>query len=299
MLTLWQRHLVGVDVVKGAVAADVRDVYAALVDDLLGRLVGLPLGHVVLVVAPVARHVVRLFDVEHGVDADHRRAGLFRLGRARLLLLVVKLVKQHVRGLLACANLPAHVVDLLVGGPAVIAVALRRLGDTEVDRIAAPIRRAGLDVCRAAARAGRPRRHALLDLRLAGRGERGVVVVQVPPGPGCLRRRFMPPGHALPPFQRDGLSARGVWNVLLSRRRDRGSRRVQRHVVRVPHHGRRLTAVKAGHACRADQTLDRTRVARTTRPRSAASLTVQRAPIQEARTCSPCSRNWPCGPTYR
>ena len=36
-----------------------------------------------------------------------------------------------------------------------------------------------------------------------------------------------------------------------------GSRMVQRHVVRVPHHGRRLTAVKAGHACRADQTLDR------------------------------------------
>ena len=55
-------------------------------------------------------------------------------------------------------------------------------------------------------------------------------------------------------------SARWVWNVLLSRRRDRGSRRGQRHVVRVPHHGRRLTAVKAGHACRADQTLDRTRV---------------------------------------
>ena len=64
---------------------------------------------------------------------------------------------------------------MLVGGPAVIAVALRRLGDTEVDRIAAPIRRAGLDVFRASARAGRPRRlprrHALLDLRLAGRGE--------------------------------------------------------------------------------------------------------------------------------
>ena len=144
------------------------------------------------------------------------------------LLLVVKLVKQHVRGLLACANLPAHVVDLLVGGPAVIAVALRRLGDTEVDRITAPIRRAGLDVFRASARAGRPRllprRHALLDLRLAGRGERGVVVVQVPPGPGCRRRLFTPPGHALPPFPRDGLSARWVWNVLLSRRGDRGSR---------------------------------------------------------------------------
>ena len=199
-----------------------RDVYAALLNDTLGRLVGLPLGLVVLVVAPVARHVVRLFDVEHGVDADHRRAGLVLLGRARLLLLVVKLVKQHVRGLLACANLPAHVVDLLVGGPAVIAVALRRLGDTEVDRIAAPIRRAGLDVFRAAARAGHPRRlprrHALLDLRLAGRGERGVVVVLVPPGPGCLRRLCTPPGHALPPFPRDGLSARWVWNVLLSRR---------------------------------------------------------------------------------
>ena len=31
---------------------------------------------------------------------------------------------------------------------ALIAVALRRLGDTEVDRITAPIRRAGLDVFR-------------------------------------------------------------------------------------------------------------------------------------------------------
>ena len=136
-----------------------------------------------------------------------------------------------------------------------IAVALRRLGDTEVDRIAAPIRRAGLDVFRASARAGRPRRlprrYALLDLRLAGRGERGVVVVQVPPGLGCRRRLFTPPGHALPPFPRDGLSARRVWNVLLSRRGDRGSRRGQRHVVRVPHHGRRLTAVNAGHACAA------------------------------------------------
>ena len=233
MFPFRERHLVGLEVVTGAIAANMRDVYAALLNDTLGRLVGLPLGLVVLVVAPVERHVVRLFDVEHGVDADHRRAGLFllgraggrrgrRVGRARRLLLVVKLVKQHVRGLLACANLPAHVVDLLVGGPAVIAVALRRLGDTEVDRIAAPIRRAGLDVFRASARAGRPRllprRHALLDLRLAGCGERGVVVVLVPPGPGCRRRRFTPPGHALPPFPRDGLSAPGVWNVLLSRR---------------------------------------------------------------------------------
>ena len=28
-------------------------------------------------------------------------------------------------------------------------------------------------------------------------------------------------------------------------------------------------------------------------------ITVQSAPIQRARTFSPCSRNWPCGPTYR
>ena len=45
-----------------------------------------------------------------------RRAGR-RGGRARrrLRLLVVKLVKEHVGGLLALADLPAHVLDLFVG----------------------------------------------------------------------------------------------------------------------------------------------------------------------------------------
>ena len=31
----------------------------------------------------------------------------------------------------------------------------------------------------------------------------------------------------------------------------------------------------------------------------AGAVTVQRAPLHGARTFSPCSRNWPCGPTYR
>ena len=52
-------------------------------------------------------------------------------------------------------------------------------------------------------------------------------------------------------------SAPGGCEMCSCRGGARGSRMVQRHVVRVPHHGRRLTAVKAGHACRADQTLDR------------------------------------------
>ena len=74
-----------------------------------------------------------------------------------LRLLVVKLVKQHVGGLLALADLPAHVLDLFVGGPAVIAVALRRLGHAQVDRIPAPVRLVGLDVFREPLLAGLPR----------------------------------------------------------------------------------------------------------------------------------------------
>ena len=92
LLTLRECHLVGLHVVTGPVAAYVGDVNPALLNHSLGCLVGLPLGLVVLVVAPVERHVVRLFDVEHGVDTDHRRAGLFLLGRARLLLLEGELI---------------------------------------------------------------------------------------------------------------------------------------------------------------------------------------------------------------
>ena len=33
-------------------------------------------------------------------------------------------------------------------------------------------------------------------------------------------------------------------------------------------------------------------------PKVPSGITVQSAPIQRARTFSPCSRNWPCGPTY-
>ena len=46
----------------------------------------------------------------------------------RLLRLVVKLVKQHVGGPLALADLPAHVLDLLVGRPAVIRCSHYRWG---------------------------------------------------------------------------------------------------------------------------------------------------------------------------
>ena len=110
------------------------DVDPALLDHPLGGLMGFPFGLVLPVVAlPFQLQAVRLCDVEHGIAADHRRARVFPLGlplggRAvglvlRLLRLVVKLVKQHVGGLLALADLPAHVLDLLVGRPAVIAVA--------------------------------------------------------------------------------------------------------------------------------------------------------------------------------
>ena len=37
---------------------------------------------------------------------------------------------------------------------------------------------------------------------------------------------------------------------------------------------------------------------RKTIPRRRHRRSVQRAPVQRARTFSPCSRNWPCGPTY-
>ena len=119
LLTLGQRHLVRLDVVKGPVAAHVGDVDAALLDHPLGGLVRLPLGRCGAVVGRAfQRQPVGLFDVEHGIAADHRRARLFLLALALgrrgaglllgFLLLVVKLVKQHLGGLLAFTDLPAQ-----------------------------------------------------------------------------------------------------------------------------------------------------------------------------------------------
>ncbi len=81
LLTFRERHLVGLEVVKRAVAANVGDVDPALLNHPLGHLVRLPLGLCVAVVAlPFQRQAVRLFDVEHGVAADHRRARAIPLG---------------------------------------------------------------------------------------------------------------------------------------------------------------------------------------------------------------------------
>ena len=81
LLTLGQRHLVRLEVVKRPVAAHVGDVYAALLDHPLGRLVRLPLGLFGEVVGlAFQRQPVGLFDVEHGVAADHRRARAVPLG---------------------------------------------------------------------------------------------------------------------------------------------------------------------------------------------------------------------------
>ena len=70
--------------------------------------------------------------------------------------------------------------------PAVIAVALRGVGDTQMQRGHAPVRVPAHEVFREPARAGRPRllprRHALRDLRRDGRDKRGVVVLQGPLG---------------------------------------------------------------------------------------------------------------------
>ena len=183
-----------------------------------------PLGpFVAVVVAPLQRQAVGLFDVERGVNPHHRRTGLLvvllaagrlvRVGRAGRLLrlpLVVHRVKQDGRRLLAWADLTTQRLDLGGGRPAVVAVALRGLGDTQVQRVHAPVRVPAYEVFRESALAGRPRllprRHALLDLLLEGRDKRGVVVLQGPRG--CLRRRFTPPGHQLSPFPRDGFSER-------------------------------------------------------------------------------------------
>ena len=120
LLTFRERHLVGLHVVERAIAAFVAHGDAALLDDALGGLMRFPLGLVVpVLVAPLQLQAVRLFDVEHGVTADHRRAGALALGRpvwrrgrlvdrAGLLLLplVVKLVKEHMTGLLALRTCP-------------------------------------------------------------------------------------------------------------------------------------------------------------------------------------------------
>ena len=223
LLTFRERHRVGLHVVEGAIAAFMADTHAALLDHALGGPMGFPFGLLVaVVVAPVELEAVGLLDVEHGVNA---RTGLrvvllaagrlARVGRAwrRLRLpLVVHRVKQDRRRLLAWADLTTQRLDLRGGRPAVVVVALRGVGDTQVQRVHAPVRVPAHEVFREPARAGRPRllprRHALRDLRLNGRDKRGVVVLQGPRG--GLRRRCTPPGHQLPPFPRDGCRARRV-----------------------------------------------------------------------------------------
>ena len=119
---------------------------------------------------------------------------LARAGRAwrRRRLLVVN---QDGRRLLAWADLTAQRLDLRGGRPAVVAVALRGLGDTQMQRVHAPVRVPAHEVFREPARAGLPRllprRHALLDLRFDGRDKRGVVVLQGPRGglANCLRHQ--------------------------------------------------------------------------------------------------------------
>ena len=198
LLTFRERHLVGLEVVKSAVAANMGDVDTALLDHPLGELMGFPLGLLVaVVVAPCQRQAVRLFDVEHGVNPHHRRTGLLVVllaaGRLLRLPLVVHRVKQDGRRLLAWADLTTQRLNLRGGRPAVVAVALRGLGDTQVQRVHAPVRVPAHEVFREPARAGLPRllprRHALLDLRPNGRDKRGVVVLQAPRG--GLRRRFL------------------------------------------------------------------------------------------------------------
>ena len=83
----------------------------------------------------------------------------------------------------------AAFVFVAVDHCAVIAVALRGVGDTQIQRGHAPVRVPAHEVFREPARAGRPRllprRHALRDLRRDGRDKRGVVVLQGPLGGGC------------------------------------------------------------------------------------------------------------------
>ena len=153
-----------------------------------------------------------------------------------------------------CPNLTTQRLNLRGSRPAVIAVALRGVGDTQMQRGHAPVSVPAHEVFREPARAGRPRllprRHALRDLRRDGRDKRGVVVLQGPLGGGCA----------------DGLRHQAISSRLS--------------------HG--TAAVPGG--------LGKGSLSQRGAPRG---LTVQRAPIQEASTFSPCSRNWPCGSTYR
>ena len=83
MFPLGERYLVGLDVVTRPVAANMRDVNAALLDHPLGGLVRLPLGLFDFVAGlAVQLQAVGLFDVEHGITADQRGARLFLLGLA-------------------------------------------------------------------------------------------------------------------------------------------------------------------------------------------------------------------------
>ena len=192
---------VGLHVVEGTIAAFMADMHAALLDHALGGPMGFPFGLLVaVVVAPGQRQAVHLFDVKHVVDPHQRRTGLrvVLLAAGRLArvwgagwprrLLVVTRVNQDRRRLLAGADLTTQRLNLRGSRPAVIAVALRGVGDTQMQRGHAPVRVPAHEVFREPARAGRPRllprRHALRDLRRDGRDKRGVVVLQGPLG-GC------------------------------------------------------------------------------------------------------------------
>ena len=162
---------VGLHVVEDTIAAFMADMHAALLDHALGGPMGFPFGLLVaVVVAPGQRQAVHLFDVKHVVDPHQRRTGL------RVVLL-------------AGADLTTQRLNLRGSRPAVIAVALRGVGDTQMQRGHAPVRVPAHEVFREPARAGRPRllprRHALRDLRRDGRDKRGVVVLQGPLGGGC------------------------------------------------------------------------------------------------------------------
>ena len=190
---------VGLHVVEGTIAAFMADMHAALLDHALGGPMGFPSGLLVaVVVAPGQRQAVHLFDVKHVVDPHQRRTGLrvVLLAAGRLArvwgagwprrLLVVTRVNQDRRRLLAGADLTTQRLNLRGSRPAAIAVALRGVGDTQMQRGHAPVRVPAHEVFREPARAGRPRllprRHALRDLRRDGRDKRGVVVLQGPLG---------------------------------------------------------------------------------------------------------------------
>ena len=168
-------------VVEGTIAAFMADMYHAL-----GGPMGCPFGLLVaVVVAAGQRQAVHLFDVKHVVDPHQRRTGLrvvllaagrlarvWGAGRPRRLLVVTR-VNQDWRRLLAGADLTTQRLNLRGPRPAVVAVALRGVGDTQMQRGHAPVRVPAHEVFREPARAGfprlLPRRHALRDLRRDGR----------------------------------------------------------------------------------------------------------------------------------